>query len=214
MAVRHAPLLCAVILSCAFSLFAIPAASAAATNRAPLAATLQKGGYVLLMRHASSPMAIPDKATANPDNTKPERQLDETGRDTSKAMGTAFKALHIPVGDVLSSPTYRAQETIRYAAFGTPKLVDRLGDGGQSMQTSPTGSADWLRSEVALKPRAGTNTILVTHMPNITAAFKDNSGELADGETLLFKPDGKGGAEFVGRVKIDEWPAIAAASVK
>jgi hypothetical protein len=34
-----------------------------------LAKALQKGGYVLVMRHASSPREVPDKQTANTDNT-------------------------------------------------------------------------------------------------------------------------------------------------
>jgi hypothetical protein len=44
-----------------------------------LVKALQKGGYVLVMRHASSPREVPDKQTANTDNTKPERQLDKSG---------------------------------------------------------------------------------------------------------------------------------------
>ena len=64
---------------------------------------------MLLMRHTSSPNNRPDKATADPENVNLERQLDQTGRDTARAMGEAFKKLGIPVGDVLSSPTYRAR---------------------------------------------------------------------------------------------------------
>jgi hypothetical protein len=31
---------------------------------------------------------------------------------------------------------------------------------------------------------------------------------LADGEALIFGPDGKGGATLVARVKIEEWPGL------
>src|SRR5262249_48596967 len=152
---------------------------------------LQKGGYVVLMRHASSPMAVPDKAHANPDNTKPERQLDQTGRDTSKAMGDAFKTLHIPVGDVLSSPTYRAQETIRYAGFPKPELRQELSDNGRSMSPDiVNGWVTWLKMEVSTKPRPGTNTVLVTHLPNVQAAFPDEAKGLGDGEAVIFRPNG------------------------
>ena len=71
---------------------------------------LQKGGYIIVMRHASSPREAPDKQTANPDNVKPERQLDQEGRTSATAMGKALRELKIPIGDVLSSPTYRALE--------------------------------------------------------------------------------------------------------
>src|SRR5438270_3919983 len=70
-----------------------------------LVKALRQGGYVILMRHASSPREAPDKQTANPDNVKPERQLDQEGRTTATAMGKALRDLKIPVGEVLSSPT-------------------------------------------------------------------------------------------------------------
>src|SRR3954471_20085729 len=77
-----------------------------------LVTALRQGGYVIVMRHPSSPFTQPDKATANPDNPNLERQLDETGRNTARAMGEAVRTLHIPIGDVLSSPTYRALEAV------------------------------------------------------------------------------------------------------
>src|SRR5580658_579508 len=80
-----------------------------------LVEALQKGGYVIVMRHANSPREVPDAKSANPDNTKPERQLDAEGRTTATAMGKALRNLKIPVGEVLVSPTYRAMETVRLA---------------------------------------------------------------------------------------------------
>src|SRR4051812_48086903 len=69
---------------------------------APLVQALRQGGYVLLMRHASSPRTPPDPGVAEADNAGRERQLDETGRATAQAMGQAFKTLRIQVGQVLS----------------------------------------------------------------------------------------------------------------
>ncbi len=86
-----------------------------------LVKALRQGGYVIVMRHTSSPREVPDKKTANADNVKPERQLDEEGRATATAMGKAVRELKIPIGDVLTSPTYRALETVKYAQLGTPK---------------------------------------------------------------------------------------------
>jgi phosphohistidine phosphatase SixA len=168
---------------------------------------LQKGGFVIVMRHASSPNEVPDKKTANPDNTKPERQLDEGGRNTAIAMGKALHSLRIPIGDVLSSPTYRARETVRLAQFGAPKTFAELGDNGQSMQGGTAAQADWLQKQVAHFP-TGTNTIIVTHLPNISGAFPQLASGLADGEALIFGPDSKGGAILVARVKIEAWPAM------
>jgi phosphohistidine phosphatase SixA len=172
-----------------------------------LVKALQKGGYVLVMRHASSPREVPDKQTANIDNRKPERQLDENGRKSAVAMGNALRALRIPIGDVFSSPTYRALETVRLARFGTPQTFAELGDNGQSMQGGTPAQAAWLQKQVARFATA-TNTIVVTHLPNIAGAFPQLASGLADGEALIFGPDGKGQAILVARVKIEEWPAM------
>jgi phosphohistidine phosphatase SixA len=187
-----------------------------ATSRATAAQTLsgeqlvtalRAGGYVLVMRHASSPRQPPDKQTANADNVDLERQLDTKGRTTAAAMGQALHALKIPIGEVLTSPTYRAQETVHLAQLPNPKPQDELGDGGHSMQGITDAQADWLKQKVAHFPR-GTNTILVTHLPNIERAFPQWSADLADGETLVFGPDGQGHATVVARVKIEEWPTL------
>jgi len=160
---------------------------------------LRQGGYVIVMRHASSPRDVPDKATANPDNVKPERQLDPEGRASATAMGKALRDLRIPIGTVLTSPTYRALETIRYAQFGRPEAFPELGDNGQSMSGGTEAQATWLRKKVTELPK-GTNTLIVTHMPNMSRAFPESTANLADGEALVFGPAG-----VIARVKIETW---------
>jgi len=182
-------------------------AHAQTLSQEALVKALQKGGYVIVMRHASSPRQEPDKKTANPDNVTFERQLDETGRTTAAAMGKAFRDLKIPIGEVLSSPTYRALETVRLAQFGRPQTFPELGDGGQNMRAATESQSDWLQKRVTQFP-SGTNTIIVTHFPNISRAFPQWSAGLADGEALVFGPDGKGGATVVARVKIEDWPRL------
>jgi phosphohistidine phosphatase SixA len=185
------------------------ASQAEQLSGAPLVAALRQGGYVLLMRHAKSPEAKPEQGAADPENTNMERQLDQTGRETATAMGEAMKNLGIPIGDVLSSPTYRARETVRLASLPRAQTFAELGDGGQSMQRITEAPAEWLRKRVGEPPRSGTDTVMITHMPNISAAFGQAASGAADGETLVFRPDGKGGAELIARVKIEEWPGLA-----
>jgi phosphohistidine phosphatase SixA len=183
------------------------AAHAQALTGEALVKALRQGGYVIVMRHASSPREVPDKQTANPDNVKPERQLDETGRTTAAAMGKALRDLKIPIGDVFTSPTYRALETIRLAQWANPKPAPELGDNGQSMAGGTEAQAVWLRKIVTQFP-AGTNTLVVTHFPNLTSAFPQQAAGVEDGEALIFGPDGKGGARVVARVKIEDWPKM------
>jgi len=168
---------------------------------------LQRGGYVIVMRHASSPSEPPTKELADPENKRDERQLDANGRTTATAMGKALHDLNIPVGQVLCSPTYRALETARYAQLGTPQTFPELGDNGKSMQGSSQVQAHWLQNKVTQFP-SGTNTFIVTHNPNIIAAFPQIGSAPADGEVLIFGPDGNGGATVVARIKIEEWPLL------
>jgi hypothetical protein len=184
-------------------------AQADSLSDAALVTALRQGGYVLLMRHASSPPAPPDAGSAEHDNTKLERQLNETGRSSAQAMGGAIKTLSIPIGEVWSSPTYRALETVHLAILPNPTTAVELGDGGQSMQAISKDQTVWLQAKVAERPRAGTNTIIVTQFPNIAEAFGQNAAGLAEGEALIIRPDGAGADEIVGRVKIEEWPALA-----
>ncbi len=183
------------------------AAHAQVLSGEALTKTLRQGGYVIVMRHASSPREVPDKQTANSDNTTPERQLDTTGRTTATAMGKALRELKIPIGDVFTSPTYRALETVRLAQFPAPKPTQELGDNGQSMAGGTEAQAAWLQKIVTQFP-SGTNTLVVTHFPNMTRAFPQQANGVEDGEALIFGPDGKGGAKVVARVKIEDWPGM------
>ena len=181
-------------------------AGAQSERSADLIGALRQGGYVLVMRHASSPREVPTAQTANADNPKLERQLDQPGRAGAAAMGQALRDLKIAVGDVFTSPTYRALETVKYARLANATPVAALGDGGQSMQGVAEVDAAWLRAKAAEVPRRG-NTIIVTHMPNLDRAFS-GWGAVAEGETVVVRPDGKGGATAIGRVRIDDWPQL------
>jgi len=185
--------------------FAVAVPLSAQTLTAPaLVKALQVGGHVIVMRHASSPSEIP--ATPNQDNVPPERQLDEQGRKTTAAMGEALRRLKIPIGEVATSPTYRARETVRRLGLPTSRSVPELGEGTGSMQAVSPAQTEWLRKRVTELP-VGTNTVVVTHVPNISAAFPD-APAVAQGEALVFGTDGKGGARVIGRITIEQWPSF------
>jgi phosphohistidine phosphatase SixA len=200
---RRCPLLLFLIVA------GIASAQGGSSSKHELVADLRHGGYVILMRHASSPRDPPNASAAHPNNLHLERQLDQTGERSARSMGEALRRLRIPIGDVLSSPTYRALETVQMAQLGPAKTFSELGDGGQSMRADKSGSrAPWLKAKVAERPMAGKNTFIVTHSPNITEAYPQDTQGLADGEALILHPDGRGAATVVARVKIDEWARL------
>lgn len=186
-------------------LLAATSLAAQTLPRASLAAELRKGGYVIVMRHASSPRELPDAASANPDNTTRERQLDAAGRRDAAAMGAALKRLGIPVGEVLSSPTYRALETARLVDAGKARAVEQLGNEG--MAAAGEAATAWLRDEVARKTTGG-NRLLITHGPNISAAFREHAGGMTEGEALVFDARGADGPVMVHRIRIEEWAQL------
>lgn len=182
-------------------------ASAQELQGKSLVSGLQRGGYVILMRHANAPRELPSAQAADPENVHLERQLDENGRTTAVAFGKALRDLKISIGQVLSSPTYRAFETARYAQLPTPRAIPELGDNGQSMQVTKESQAAWLQKHVT-EFSPGSNTIIITHQPNIAGAFPQWADGLSEGEALVLGPDGKGGARLVARVKIEDWPKL------
>jgi phosphohistidine phosphatase SixA len=174
--------------------------------REMLAAALRDGGFVIVMRHANSPRLPPDAASANPDNTRQERQLDEAGRRDAVAMGTALRRLQIPVNEVLSSPTYRALETARLLEVSAARPADELGNEGMAATTEARTA--WLRRQVSQRTPAGQNRLLITHGPNIAAAFPEQSAGMEEGEALIFDPRGMNGPVMIQRMRIGDWAGL------
>ena len=197
---------CRMLVTTLAGLLAAAPLAAQTVSRDILAAALRDGGFVIVMRHASSPHEPPDAASANPDNTNHERQLDEGGRRDASAMGAALKRLRIPVNEVLSSPTYRALETARLLDVGHAHPVDELSNEG--MTATNEARAAWLRREVARKTQAGGNRLLITHGPNIAAAFPQYSAGMTEGEALIFDPRGMEGPVMIQRIRIGDWAGL------
>ncbi len=70
------------------------------------------------------------------------------------------------------------------------------------MQGGTEAQAAWLRKAVTQFP-SGTNTLLITHLPNISGAFPQLEPAPADGEALVFDSNG-----VLARIKIEEWPRM------
>lgn len=161
------------------------------------------------MRHAHSPRELPDAASAHPDNVNRERQLDADGQAAAMAMGIAVRELGVPIGEILTSPTFRAVQTVRALGLGDALSLEELGDGGNNMQPDAEGKRSaWLRAKATEPVAQSTNLLMVTHSPNLRGAFEDAAAGMADGETLILRSD-EGKLVVVGRVRIDEWSSLS-----
>jgi len=124
-------------------------------------------------------------------------------------MGEALKRAGIPIGRVYSSRFQRAVETARLIAGKEPEATNDVTEGGQVV--SPNENArrmQALRAMAARVPEPGTNTLIVTHKPNILDAYGKDWFDIREGEASVFKPDGSGAYTLVGRVQIAQWATL------
>ena len=172
---------------------------------AELLPELRKGGYVLFIRH---PKTNPDQADTDPlhlDNIKAQRQLSDEGRKQAKALGEAFRALKIPVGKILSSKFYRAQEAAKLLDLGEVTASVDVTEGG--LVVSPRENerrAKALRELLSTTPADGKNLVLVSHRPNLQDAAGKDFGDLREAEVVVFQPLGEGKFKVVARVASPE----------
>jgi phosphohistidine phosphatase SixA len=205
----------AVTCAAALTTWLLPLTVAAGMLTAPsLEKELRSGGFVLLMRHARSPDALPTASAVESDNPTRERQLDAEGIASARELGQALRKLAIPIGQIYSSPAYRAQETIRLAGLHAPQIAMQLAEGPNGMQgNAGMTQVRWLRVAMAKAPPNGTNTLIVTHMPNIAGAFGSAAAHMSAGEMIVFKPSaGTPGYRIVGRITIAQWQRLASGS--
>jgi phosphohistidine phosphatase SixA len=145
------------------------------------------------------------------DNVAAQRNLNDTGKATARAFGEAFRQIGVRVGEVYTSQFNRAYETAVLAGFkDIVKSVD-ITEGG--LVVSPNENdrrTAAFRKLLAVAPKPGTDTVIITHKPNIVDALGKDWFDVREGEASIFKPEGNS-YRLVARVQMDEWPRIAAA---
>jgi phosphohistidine phosphatase SixA len=174
---------------------------------------LKQGGYVVVIRHGrtnESPEFPKDVSPTDLASCAGQLMLNDAGKDQARAIGDAFKKAGIPVGKVLASGYCRAIEMARLA-FGRTKTSDALlleafvPVAGAPVPPPWPQRVEMMKEMIATVPDAGTNTILVTHFPNVKAAL---GIQINFGDAAIVKPDGHGGAAVVARILSKEWPSF------
>jgi phosphohistidine phosphatase SixA len=175
-----------------------------------IANALRAGGLIIVVRHGST---FRDQADTDPlhyDNVAAQRNLNDAGRATARAFGEAFRQIG-PIGEVYTSQFNRAYETAVLAGFkDIIKAVD-ITEGG--LVVSPNENdrrTAAFRKLLSVAPKPGTDTVIITHKPNIVDALGKDWLDVKEGEASIFKPEGDS-YKLVTRVQMDEWPRIAAA---
>ena len=183
---------------------------ATAADDNELVKSLRAGGLVIVVRHGATFADQADTDPFNFDNIAAQRNLNDKGKALATAFGGAFRQIGIPIGKVYTSRFNRAYETALLAGFkGIEKTTD-LTEGGLVVSPNENSRrAEAFRKMLGVAPQAGTNTILITHKPNIVEALGKDWFEVKEGEASVFHPE-NGSYKLVARVQMDEWSRIAA----
>jgi phosphohistidine phosphatase SixA len=196
---------------CLFNLLAVAVPAAYADDK-EIAQALRAGDLVIVVRHGAT---FPDQADTDPlnfDNIGAQRNLNDKGKALAKAFGDALRQAQVPVGKVYTSKYNRAYETAVIAGFKDIEKTTDLTEGGLIVSPNENNRrAEAFRKMLATAPKAHTNTILITHQPNIVAALGKDWFDVKEGEASIFRP-ADGSYKLVARVQMDEWPRIAAAA--
>jgi phosphohistidine phosphatase SixA len=181
---------------------------------------LRRGGYVIVFRHGTTtsdpanvdPMRKPNADPMSRPGTSAQRQLTEQGRAQATSIGRSMRKLNIPVGQVLTSTAQRAIDTGKLFGFGDVTPTSDLSENGPTLPPDENdGRAQALRKLAAGRPPADNNLVIVSHKPNIIAAFGEAWTDIREGEASVFEPDGHGGYKLVVRIQANEWSKFVAA---
>lgn len=165
---------------------------------------LREGGAVIFMRHAKTHALGQDQM--NPEqvsdaNCDQQRTLSPAGKETAREIGRAWGFLKLPpVDKVEFSPYCRTRETaeLAFGVNGFPMSVNR------DLLTTPQSMSqlgDRLKKAFAQAPAATSNRVMVGHVFSAAPL----GFQLEESESLVAKPDGKGGYQIIGRITSVQW---------
>jgi phosphohistidine phosphatase SixA len=167
---------------------------------------LRSGGHVIYFRHGATDQGQKDSDPNNLANCATQRNLTDAGRAQAETIGEAFRSLGIPVGAVLSSEYCRALEYSRLAfATAQPERSLDLTDPLTDQQKADSTQA--VKRLLGTPPTSGTNTVLVSHSPNLRLAVGIDL--TVEGEAAIFRVDASGTSTLVARLLPTDWPALA-----
>jgi phosphohistidine phosphatase SixA len=187
-----------------------PGSVLAANN--DVARTLRAGGYVIVVRHGATFTDQADTDPTNFENVAAQRNLNDKGKALAKAFGDAIRQVGIPVGKVYTSKFNRAYETAIVAGFADIEKTTDLTEGGLVVSPDENNRrAEAFRKMLGTAPKPGTNSVLITHKPNIIDGLGKDWFDVKEGEATVFRPE-NGGYTLVARIPMDAWPSIALAA--
>lgn len=181
--------------SISFGLLALATALAPpATASDALWQTLQTGGHVILVRHATTDPGIGDPPGFVLADCATQRNLNDSGRAEARRLGATFRKRGIPVSAVRSSRWCRCLDTARLA-FGKADPWPALDN---TFETPGLRASQMRKLREGLgKPPLNGNLVLVTHGVNIAAL---TGVHVAQGEIVIVNVARNNDFRVIGRL--------------
>lgn len=166
---------------------------------------LRAGGLNLYIRHGITDRSQRD--TGRRGDRAGQRNLSEAGREQARRLGQAFRALNIPVAEVLTSEVFRAADTAELA-FGRA-VVERDLIADDYTPGDAMFDARAVSRRLA-QPVSGGNRVMVGHIVPLGMILGRGlaQGEFPEGSMGLFRPRGADW-EFLGFVTAEQLIAAA-----
>jgi phosphohistidine phosphatase SixA len=148
--------------------------------------SLRQGGHVIVFRHGATYSDQADTDPLNPNNVARQRQLNDDGRALAKSIGESMRKLRIPVGQVQTSMFQRAVDTGTLLGFGEVKTSPDISEGGLVVTPNENNRRTAaFRKLIGEPPPGGSNTVIVSHKPNIVDAFGKDWFDVREGEASV-----------------------------
>ena len=178
---------------------------AAAVAQRPSSAALEAavaGGVTLACRHAATDHGQSEnERTLRYEDPATQRRLSPRGERQSVQMGDAFRALGVPVGEVVASPMQRARRMAELM-FGEARLDSLWHTRGDAYSERESER----RAVLASVPARGTR-IIVSHVGTLGSVIEGARG-LEEGDCAVVRAEGTG-FQLVGVVRWREWGRAA-----
>lgn len=170
---------------------------------------LQKGGFVIYMRHGKTDNSRPDKIDAELDlnDCNTQRPLSDEGRRMAVDIGKSLRAAKIPVGDIFVSPMCRTRESAQLALPG--RKFEVMND----LYSSTNQTKEQKKPVIAITRRllsepvsGGSNRFVLAHAPNLADAM--GYFPKHEGTVVIFIPRGGDQFEYVASIRPDAWAKL------
>ena len=162
-----------------------------------LKAAMRHGGLVFYLRHTENGVITPQCESSN---------LTPRGEADARQIGKAIRDLKLPIGKIFSSDICRVRDTARLLDLGAFEITEDL----TNMPKREGHDIHTARMKLlATVPPAGTHHLLVSHIHG--GDREDQAIYLDLGEIIVYRPNGRGGADAVARIRIEDWKNYPAA---